>query len=73
MTSLVASLGFVPMALATTTGAEVQRPLATVVIGGIVTSTLMKLALLPAIYRWFDPGPDPADPADPEIAPLPSE
>jgi len=51
MTALVASLGFVPMALATGTGAEVQRPLATVVIGGIVTSTLLTLIVLPALYR----------------------
>ncbi len=53
MTALVASLGFVPMALATTAGAEVQRPLATVVIGGLVTSTLLTLLVLPAIYGWF--------------------
>jgi cobalt-zinc-cadmium resistance protein CzcA len=51
MTALVASLGFVPMALATGTGAEVQRPLATVVIGGIVSSTLLTLLVLPALYH----------------------
>jgi cobalt-zinc-cadmium resistance protein CzcA len=51
MTALVASLGFVPMALATGAGAEVQRPLATVVIGGIISSTLLTLVVLPAIYR----------------------
>ena len=51
MTALVASLGFVPMALATGTGAEVQRPLATVVIGGLVSSTLLTLFVLPALYR----------------------
>ncbi|MGK2742454.1 CusA/CzcA family heavy metal efflux RND transporter [Tepidicaulis sp.] len=51
MTALVASLGFVPMALATSAGAEVQRPLATVVIGGIISSTLLTLLVLPAIYR----------------------
>jgi cobalt-zinc-cadmium resistance protein CzcA len=51
MTALVASLGFVPMAMATGPGAEVQRPLATVVIGGIVSSTLLTLVLLPALYR----------------------
>ena len=51
MTALVASLGFVPMALATGTGAEVQRPLATVVIGGIMSSTLLTLVVLPASYR----------------------
>ncbi|WP_197418538.1 efflux RND transporter permease subunit, partial [Sphingomonas sp. CCH9-F2] len=49
MTALVASLGFVPMALATGTGAEVQRPLATVVIGGLITSTILTLLVLPAI------------------------
>jgi cobalt-zinc-cadmium resistance protein CzcA len=49
MTALVASLGFVPMAIATGTGAEVQRPLATVVIGGLMTSTALTLFLLPAI------------------------
>jgi len=53
MTALVASLGFVPMALATGTGAEVQRPLATVVIGGLVTSTALTLLVLPALYRLF--------------------
>ncbi|MCC7409774.1 MAG: CusA/CzcA family heavy metal efflux RND transporter [Phycisphaeraceae bacterium] len=51
MTALVASLGFVPMALATGTGAEVQRPLATVVIGGLISSTALTLVVLPAIYR----------------------
>jgi heavy metal efflux system protein len=50
MTALVASLGFVPMAVATSAGAEVQRPLATVVIGGLVTSTLLTLLVLPALY-----------------------
>jgi len=53
MTALVASLGFVPMALATGTGAEVQRPLATVVIGGLISSTLLTLLVLPALYRMF--------------------
>ncbi|HHL40398.1 MAG TPA: efflux RND transporter permease subunit [Deltaproteobacteria bacterium] len=53
MTALVASFGFVPMALATSAGAEVQRPLATVVIGGLVTSTLLTLLVLPSVYRWF--------------------
>lgn len=53
MTALVASLGFVPMALATGTGAEVQRPLATVVIGGIISSTLLTLIVLPGLYRIF--------------------
>lgn len=53
MTALVASLGFIPMALGHGAGAEVQRPLATVVIGGLVTSTLLTLLVLPAIYPWF--------------------
>lgn len=53
MTALVASLGFVPMAIATGSGAEVQRPLATVVIGGIISSTLLTLVILPALYRIF--------------------
>ena len=52
MTALVASLGFVPMALNTGTGAEVQRPLATVVIGGIISSTLLTLLVLPVLYQW---------------------
>jgi cobalt-zinc-cadmium resistance protein CzcA len=54
MTALVASLGFVPMAIATGAGAEVQRPLATVVIGGILSSTFLTLILLPVLYRRFD-------------------
>jgi cobalt-zinc-cadmium resistance protein CzcA len=68
MTALVASLGFVPMAIATGTGAEVQRPLATVVIGGILSSTILTLLVLPVLYRIFhakqeatpanDPSPD---------------
>ena len=52
--ALVASLGFVPMALATSTGAEVQRPLATVVIGGLISSTLLTLVVLPGLYRIFE-------------------
>jgi len=54
MTALVASFGFVPMALSTGAGAEVQRPLATVVIGGLVTSTILTLLVLPVIYRWVE-------------------
>lgn len=54
MTALVASLGFVPMAIATSAGAEVQRPLATVVIGGLVTSTFLTLLILPTLYEWFE-------------------
>lgn len=65
MTACVASLGFIPMALATGTGAEVQRPLASVVIGGILSSTVLTLILLPVIYRWMnessraEPSPSP--------------
>jgi cobalt-zinc-cadmium resistance protein CzcA len=61
MTALVASLGFVPMALATGTGAEVQKPLATVVIGGLVSSTLLTLVVLPALYRIFASGAYPKE------------
>jgi cobalt-zinc-cadmium resistance protein CzcA len=53
MTALVASFGFVPMAIATGAGAEVQRPLATVVIGGIISSTILTLVVLPALYALF--------------------
>lgn len=55
MTALVAALGFIPMAMADGTGAEVQRPLATVVIGGIASSTLLTLFLVPVLYPWFEP------------------
>jgi len=58
-TALVAAIGFVPMAIASGAGAEVQRPLATVVIGGIVTSTILTLFLLPSLYRRFVGGADP--------------
>jgi heavy metal efflux system protein len=58
MTALVASLGFLPMALATTMGAEVQRPLATVVIGGLLTSTALTLLVIPALYRRFAVSPE---------------
>jgi cobalt-zinc-cadmium resistance protein CzcA len=54
MTALVASLGFVPMAISTSVGAEVQRPLATVVIGGLLTSTLLTLVVLPSLYDWVE-------------------
>lgn len=54
MTACVASFGFIPMAIATGTGAEVQRPLATVVIGGIISSTLLTLVVLPVLYRWMN-------------------
>jgi cobalt-zinc-cadmium resistance protein CzcA len=54
MAGLVAALGYVPMAIATGSGAEVQRPLATVVIGGLITSTLLTLLVLPAVYAWIE-------------------
>jgi cobalt-zinc-cadmium resistance protein CzcA len=57
MTALVASLGFVPMAIATGTGAEVQKPLATVVIGGLISATLLTLFVLPALYARFSSEP----------------
>jgi heavy metal efflux system protein len=63
MTACVASFGFIPMALSTSTGAEVQRPLATVVIGGLLSSTLLTLFLLPTMYEWIFqkvPSPEPA-------------
>ena len=53
MTAFVASLGFIPMAIATSTGAEVQRPLATVVIGGLFSSTVLTVFLLPLLYDWM--------------------
>lgn len=56
MTASVASLGFIPMALSQSSGAEVQRPLATVVIGGLVTATILTLVVLPILYRWFERG-----------------
>lgn len=61
MTALVAALGFVPMALAHGAGAEVQRPLATVVIGGLVTATLLTLFVLPTVYSWFSVRPPSGD------------
>ena len=56
MTALVASLGFIPMAFSHGAGAEIQRPLATVVIGGLVTATLLTLYVLPTLYVWFERG-----------------
>ena len=67
MTALVASLGFLPMALATGAGAEVQRPLATVVIGGIISATFLTLVLLPALYDWAERD-RPAAPSGPTSA-----
>src|SRR5437867_10401679 len=57
MTAAVASLGFLPMALSTSAGAEIQRPLATVVIGGILSSTFLTLVLLPVLYEWVERKP----------------
>jgi cobalt-zinc-cadmium resistance protein CzcA len=54
MTAFVASLGFLPMALSNGEGAEVQRPLATVVIGGLLLATFLTLFLLPVMYIWFE-------------------
>jgi len=70
MTAMVASFGFVPMAIATGAGAEVQRPLATVVIGGILSSTFLTLVLLPVLYEWVERKPRPVDvtaPVVPEV------
>ena len=73
MTALVAALGFVPMAFATGTGAEVQRPLATVVIGGLISATLLTLAILPALYaRYGRTAGQPSSRATPAISPRPS-
>ena len=58
MTAFCGALGFIPMAISTSSGGEVQRPLATVVIGGLVTSTALTLLVLPTIYRWFEPAPE---------------
>jgi cobalt-zinc-cadmium resistance protein CzcA len=54
MTALVASVGFIPMAISTSSGAEVQRPLASVVIGGLVSATLLTLLVLPTVYAWVE-------------------
>ncbi|NTU50740.1 MAG: efflux RND transporter permease subunit, partial [Desulfobulbaceae bacterium] len=54
MTALVPGLGFVPMAISMAPGAEVQRPLASVVIGGLITSTLVTLFVLPTVYEWME-------------------
>jgi cobalt-zinc-cadmium resistance protein CzcA len=68
MTALVASLGFVPMALATGTGAEVQRPLATVVIGGLISATFLTLFVLPTLYAFVYRSEEPTS-ADREVPP----
>jgi len=54
MTALVAALGLIPLLFARGTGSEIQRPLATVVVGGLVSSTLLTLLLLPSFYAWFE-------------------
>src|SRR5919202_82519 len=76
MTALVASLGFVPMALSTGVGAEVQRPLATVVIGGVISATVQTLWVLPVLYYYFGPRgagvEEPAESAE-ELPPARSE
>jgi heavy metal efflux system protein len=64
MTASCGALGFTPMALSTSSGAEVQQPLATVVIGGLITSTALTLLVLPTIYRWFEPKETPPEPVD---------
>jgi len=70
MTALVASLGFIPMAISSGSGAEVQRPLATVVIGGIITSTFLTLVLLPTLYAWVERDRAPKDPQPAEPKPV---
>jgi len=75
MTATVASLGFLPMAISTDSGAEVQRPLATVVIGGLITATLLTLLVLPAVYPWFSGARGMARTSDrnPSYEPQPAE
>jgi cobalt-zinc-cadmium resistance protein CzcA len=71
ITALVASLGFIPVAIATGTGAEVQKPLATVVIGGLISATLLTLFVLPALYaRFSDKEALHAGTAEPELSKL---
>jgi cobalt-zinc-cadmium resistance protein CzcA len=59
MTATAASLGLVPLLFSHGTGSEVQRPLATVVVGGLVSSTILSLLVLPALYKWFSIRPEP--------------
>ena len=65
MTALVAALGFLPMAISTAPGSEVQRPLATVVIGGIISATLLTMLLLPVVYAFFGGAKEESSPANP--------
>ena len=67
MTAFVASFGFIPMALSTSTGAEVQRPLASVVIGGLFSSTILTLFLLPVLYGWIYQRERKPEPTSPEL------
>ena len=69
MTATVAALGLVPFLFAKGPGSEIQRPLATVVIGGLVTSTLLTLVVLPALYRYFDQGDAAAPSGGEELEP----
>jgi cobalt-zinc-cadmium resistance protein CzcA len=73
MTALVASVGFIPMALATGTGAEVQKPLATVVIGGLITATFLTLFVLPALYRLVGAEAKGAGPGKPAVSEIDAE
>lgn len=68
MTATVASLGLIPLLLSSGIGSEVQRPLATVVVGGLISSTALTLLVLPAIYRWFAIGTEPREEANPATA-----
>jgi cobalt-zinc-cadmium resistance protein CzcA len=68
MTALVASLGFIPMATSTSRGAEVQKPLATVVIGGLITATALTLYFLPMLYPWFGTKKADREPDSPSAA-----
>jgi len=61
MTALVAGLGLLPMVFATGTGSEIQKPLATVVVGGLLSSTLLTLLVLPTLYHWFEEGREEAE------------
>ena len=68
MTALTTALGLIPLLFSTGTGSEVQRPLATVVVGGLVTSTILTLLVLPALYKWFAIAPTAELAVQPRIA-----